>query len=108
MVKLSSKGIAVAVGALALSLTAGAGVASADPFVDTTCSYKQVMDAMNAENPSLAADFNSTPLASTTLSRFLASSPAQRQSMVQTFQSTSWGQEYWGSMSAIASSCSKY
>ena len=47
MIKLSLSRLALAVGGLALSLTAGAGVASADPALDTivntTCSYTQVM-----------------------------------------------------------------
>ena len=50
MIKLSLTRLAVAVGGLALSLTAGAGVASADPdlgpIVNTTCSYPQVMAAL--------------------------------------------------------------
>ena len=49
--------VGVAVGSLALSLTAGVGVASADPdvgsAVDSTCTYSQFVAALNAQNPSM-------------------------------------------------------
>ena len=52
MLKLSLTRLAVAVGGLALSLTAGTRVASADPdlgpAINTTCSYQQVVSALNA------------------------------------------------------------
>ena len=61
MTKLSLTRLAVAVGGLALSLTAGAGVASADPdldpIVNTTCTYPQAVAALNAQNPAAAAVF---------------------------------------------------
>jgi hypothetical protein len=54
--------LAVAVGGLALSLNAWAAVASADPDLDpianTTCSYPQVMSALNAQDPATAAQFS--------------------------------------------------
>src|SRR5437764_477994 len=52
--RLSFIGMGVAAGAAAMSLGLGAGVASADPFdgvVNTTCSYPQVIAALNATNP---------------------------------------------------------
>lgn len=62
MVKLSLIRPAVAVAGLALSVTFGAGVASADPdlgpIINTTCSYPQVIAALNAQNPAAAAQFN--------------------------------------------------
>jgi hypothetical protein len=71
MIKLSLTRLAVAVGGLALSLTVGAGVASADPdlgpIVNTTCSYPQVMAALNAQDPAAAAQFNASPMAQSAL-----------------------------------------
>ena len=52
---LSKKSVAAAFCGLALSLTAGTGVAYADPIIDTTCSYPQVIAALNTENPTLGA-----------------------------------------------------
>ena len=67
MATLSLTRLAVAVGGLALSLTAGAGVASADPdlgpVVNTTCNYSQVTAALNAQDPAAAAQFNDSPMA---------------------------------------------
>ena len=79
MLKLSLSRLAVAVGGLALSLTAGAGVASADPdldpIVNTTCSYPQWVAALNAQDPMLASAFNSLPETQAGLRQFLASPP---------------------------------
>src|ERR1700691_3928308 len=59
--------LAVAAGGLALSLTAGAGVASAapdlGPAINTTCSYSQVVSALNAQDPAAAAQLNGSPSA---------------------------------------------
>jgi hemophore-related protein len=109
MVKLSSKKLlATAVGGLAVSFAAGTGVASADPIVDTTCTYPQVMAALNTENPALAQKFNANPLAAAMLSNFLSSPPGERVQLVQEYQSTSWGQKYFGAMASIAGTCNNY
>ena len=105
---LSKTSVAVAFCGLALSVTAGAGVASADPVIDTTCSYPQVIAALNTENPTLGAKFSSNPLAGAMLSNFLASDPVERQRLAQEFQGTSWGQKYFGAMASIANSCNNY
>ena len=82
MVTLSLTRLAAAVAGLALSLTAGAGVASADPdlgpIVNTTCSYPQVMAALNAQDPAAAGQINSSSMAQSSLQRFLAAPPSER------------------------------
>lgn len=108
MVKLSSKSLVVALGGLALSLTAGASVASADPLVDTTCTYPQVIAALNAQDPALAQTFSASPLASSTLSRFLAAGTGERQQIVDQLQGSSLGQRYIGPIMSIANTCNNY
>jgi hemophore-related protein len=70
-----------------LSLTAGAAVASADPdlgpMVNSTCSYPQVVSAINAGDPGFADAFNSAPENSAALRQFLAAPPSQRMQMAQ-------------------------
>jgi hypothetical protein len=62
MIKLSLTRLAAAVGGLAVAFAAGAGVASATPdlgpAVNTTCSYPQLVSALNAQGPDVAAGFN--------------------------------------------------
>ena len=99
--------IAAAIGGLAVTF-AGTGVASADPIVDTTCSYPQVIAALNTENPELAQKFSANPLAAAMLGNFLSSPPVERQELVQEFQTTSWGQKYFGAMASIAGTCNNY
>lgn len=112
MFTVSSTRLAAAVGCLALSLTAAAGVAAAnpgaDPVIDTTCSYPQVVSALNAQNPAAAAQFNATPVAQSWLSSFLASSPDQRRQMVQQVQSAPEAQPYLGAFQAVANTCNNY
>ena len=88
MVRLSLTKLA-AVGGLAVALTAGAGVASADPMdgiINTTCNYGQVMAALNATDPGAAAQFNESPMAQGYLRQFLASPPPRRAQMAQQIQ----------------------
>src|SRR5882724_2403687 len=74
MVTLLATRLAVAVGGLALSLTAGAGVAFADPLdpaINTTCSYPQAVAALNAQSPAAANQFNASPTAQAWMRTFL-------------------------------------
>ncbi len=108
----SFKYIAAALGGLALSVPLVTGVASAQPdfsgVVNTTCSYEQVMAALNAQRPDLAQQFNASPFAQGALRNFLASGPAQRQQTVAQLQASPAAQEYFGPINSIAGSCNNY
>jgi hemophore-related protein len=110
--KLSFTRLGVAVAGLALLLTAEAGVASADPdlgpIVNTTCSYPQVMAALNAQNPAAAAEFNSSPVAQAYLHQFLASAPSERLTMAQELADEPEAQEQFGLIQQVAASCNNY
>jgi hemophore-related protein len=108
MAMLSLTRLAAAVGGLALSLIAWAGVASADPVIDTTCTYPQAVAALNAQDPAAAAQFNASPLAQSYLRRFLASPPAQRQQMIQQLQGIPAAQQYLGTIQQVATTCNNY
>lgn len=104
--------VAVAVSGLALSLTAGFGIASADPdagpAVNTTCNYSQVVGALNAQDPAAAAQFNASAPAQGWLHSFLASPPGQRQSMLQQVQNMPETQQYAGLVQQLANTCNNY
>ena len=89
--------VGVAVGSLALSLTAGVGVASADPdlgsAVDSTCTYSQFVAALNAQNPEYGSAFNLSPDLQAQLQQFLASPRDQRQQWAQAVVSTPANQQ---------------
>jgi hemophore-related protein len=112
MIKLWLTRMGVAVGGLALSLTVGAGVASADPdlgpIVNTTCNYSQVMAAFNAQDPATAAQFNASPVAQSYLRQFLASSPSQRMAMAQQLASSPGAQQNFGLIEQVATTCNNY
>ena len=61
MIKLSLTSLAAAVGALALPLALGTGVATATPdlgpAVNTTCTYPQLVSALNAQGPEASTVF---------------------------------------------------
>ncbi|HEY9303149.1 MAG TPA: hemophore-related protein [Mycobacterium sp.] len=112
MVTPSFTRLAAAVGGLALSLVAGAGIASADPAIDsainTTCSYPQVVAALNAQSPADAAKFNASPMAQGWLRSFLASPPPQRAQMAQQAQGMPGAGKYIGLIGQLANSCNNY
>ena len=102
---------AVAAAGMALSLSAGAGVASADDMsavVNTTCSYPQVIAALNAHSPADGAQFTSNPLAVNWLQQFLASPVDQRQQMIQQVQGAPGAQAYTGLVVQVANTCKNY
>jgi len=112
MTKLSLTRLAVAVGGLTLSLTAGAGVASADPdlgpMVNTTCTEGQVMSALNAADPSEAKRINSNPRAQGFLRMFLASPPDQRLQMAQRLVSEPGNAPYLPTLQKVFNTCNNY
>ena len=111
MVRLSLTRLAAAVGGLTLALTAGAGVASADPMdgiINTTCNYGQVMAALNATDPGAAAQFNQSPMAQGYLRQFLASPPPRRAQMAAQLQSMQGAGQYVGLMQQVAGICNNY
>jgi hemophore-related protein len=112
MATLSLTRLAAAVGGLALSFTAGAGVASADPdlgpIVNTTCSYPQVVSALNAQSPTLAGRFNASPAAQGWLHSFLAAPPDRRQQMAQQAAAMPGLAQYYGDFAQVANTCNNF
>ncbi len=104
----------VATGALAFLLTAG--VASADPDLspafNTTCTYSQVVSALNAQFPAAAAQLNASPSAQAALRGFLVSSPDQRRQIADELESKPGAQPYVQQVGAyvvqIANTCNNY
>jgi hemophore-related protein len=111
MVKPLSTKLVVALGGLALSLTTGVGVASADPdlgpILNTTCSYPQVTAALNAQSPEVAAELAADPQAQGMLNVFLASPMVLRQQLVQQVQGAV-GPQYVGAILQTANTCNDY
>lgn len=116
MATLSLSQLVGAGSALVASLTAGAGVASADPdlspAVNTTCNYSQVVSALNAQSPLAATQLNGSPTAQAALRGFLDSSPDQRQQIVQELESRPESQRYVdqfaGLVLQVANTCKNY
>lgn len=120
--------IAALAGGVALAATIGAGSVNAepsqpsqpgqpgqpgqwsaqDPAVSTTCSYAQVVAAMNAQSPQTAAEFNATPAAQSFLQNFLASPPPQRVQMLEQAQGVPEAAHFVNLVGPIASTCDNY
>lgn len=101
-----------AAGFVALSLSAGAGIAAAAPdtsvLVNTTCSYDQVVAAINSEVPGEASGFNSSPQLQGLLRDYLSAPKPDRESMVQQGLSHPFLADDIGAMLTVANSCNKY
>lgn len=112
MIKLSLTRLAVAVGGSALALTAAAGVASATPdlgpAVNTTCTYPQLVTALNAQDPQAGAAFDQSPQLKAGLQMFLASGPVQRQRMAANIANAPAFAPYLGSVQQAFLTCNNF
>jgi hemophore-related protein len=109
---LSTTKLTVASGVLALSLTAGAGIASAEPdvspIIDSTCTYPQVMAALSAQDSGLAQQLAQTPAATGWLKALIAAPPEQRKTMVAQAQAIPAVQQYTPVILAVAGTCNNF
>ena len=112
MITRSLTRLALAGGTLALSFGAATGIASANPdlgpFINTTCTYGQVIAALNAQDPAAAAEFNASPMAQGFLQSFLSAPPDKRQRLALQVQAMPQAQQYLGTMSQVAGTCNNY
>jgi hemophore-related protein len=109
--QMTTKLVASLCGAAA-TLIVGSGIASASPdmgsIVNSTCSYPQVISALNAENPAVAAQVTGNPLATAWLQQLVAAPPPQRQVMVNQAAGVPEVQQYSGLIGQVASTCNNY
>ncbi|ORW28080.1 hypothetical protein AWB91_02390 [Mycobacterium paraense] len=97
-------------------MTGADGAASADhepqpdeeTIVNTTCSFAQVVAALNAEDPRAAQQFAITPAAQSWVGSYLASPADQRRQMLRRAQSIPEVQQYTDTVSRVANTCNEY
>jgi hemophore-related protein len=106
--------LAVTFGIVAVSMTSGPGTASAQPditaLVNTTCSYDQIMAALNTEAPDVARQLTAYPMAQARLQQFLALPVEQREQMAQSALATNpqLQQQNGEALVQVTSTCSNY
>lgn len=103
--------LVLGVGAVAVALPASVGIANAAPFdavVNTTCTYEQVVAALDAQQPAAAQDFNTSPIVQGIVRNFLASGPVERRQTVDQMSANPMAQQYLGTINSIAGSCNNY
>lgn len=108
----STTKLVVASGGLALMLTAGAGVAAAQPvedaIINSTCTYPQVVAALEAQSPELADQLRAAPAATAWLKGLIAASPQQRRGLVAQAKAMPGVQEYTPVITQVANTCSNF
>src|SRR6267154_6264465 len=106
---LSRAKLVVVAAGLAFSLSAGAGIASAGPdasaIVNSTCTYPQVMAALNDESPDVANELYANPLAVGWLQGLVGAPPDQRAQLMQQVQGMPGLQRYLGVIYQVAKTC---
>jgi len=108
---LSTTKLIVATGGVALALSAGAGIASAAPedaIINSTCTYPQVMAALNAQDPALANQLATYPPANSWLQGLIAAPPDQRRVLVAQAKAVPAVQQYTGVITAVANTCNNF
>lgn len=112
MIKLTFTRLAVAIGGAALSLTAGAGLASAEPdlgpMVDSPCTYDQAMKAVHTENPMAAQYLDQSPPNQQFLRVFLSSPRDERVNLLNQIKNNPGADVALPVFQQMLSSCSKY
>jgi hemophore-related protein len=95
-----------------LSLIAGSGIASAfpdpTPIINSTCSYPQVMAALNAQDPALAAQLQANPMATGWMHQLVNAGPAQRAQMVHQAENTPGVTQYTNVIMSVATTCNNF
>ncbi|MGV0715484.1 hemophore-related protein [Mycolicibacterium sp. XJ662] len=112
----STTKLAFASGGLAMLLATGAGmgagIASAQPDIDTivysNCTYPQVVAALNAESPALARQLESAPAATGWLKSLIAAGPETRRAMVAQAQATPGTEQFTPVIMRVANTCSNF
>ena len=93
-------------------LTAGAGVASAQPvddaIVNSTCTYPQVIAALQAQSPDLAQQFQETPAATGWLKSLISAPPNQRRTMVAQAKAFPGVSQYTPVITQVANTCNNF
>jgi hemophore-related protein len=104
--------LAVGLGGVAVALAAGSGIASASPdvnaIVNSTCTYPQVIAALNAQSPDAANKIETNPLATAWLQQLVAAPPEQRRTMIAQYQNVPAVQEYSGVISGVTNTCNNF
>ncbi|OMB97775.1 hypothetical protein A5733_09345 [Mycobacterium sp. NS-7484] len=112
MFGLSSTRLSAGIGGLALSLAAGSGVASAAPNLDaainTTCSYPQLVSALNAQDPQVANAFSKSPILQRGLREFLADGPDKRAKTARDVANAPMFQPYLGTIEQAFNTCHNF
>jgi hemophore-related protein len=111
MMRLSLTKLAAGFGGIAIALSAGAGVASADPMdavINTTCTYDQVIRALNATDPANGAKLTSNQMASDILRSFLDAGPEERRAQAAQLQNYPAAAKYVSLVQRAAGICNNY
>lgn len=100
------------VAATVVGLTAGTGVANAEPNLDsavnTTCTYPQFVSALNAQSPVYGGVLNSSPDMQTTLRQFIDAPRDLRQRMAKAIVEYPPNQPYIGLLQKVFDTCSNF
>ena len=112
MMRVSLTRLAAGIGGLALAATAAAGVASAQPYVDTMvnspCTYDQAIAAVNAENPMAAQYLMQSPPNLQFVRVFLSSSKDERLSLLNQIKGNPGIDQALPVFTQMMSSCVNY
>lgn len=104
--------VTVGCSALLVAGFAGSGIAAAEPNVDaivnSTCTYPQVVAALQATDPVVADKVLTNPMMTGYLQSLVAADPNGRRSMIATLQAYPELAPYANTINAVAASCNQF
>lgn len=101
-------GAGMASAALMFSCGIAAAAPNVEAIVNSTCTYPQVMSALNAQAPDVANQFETNSMASGWLQQLMSSPPDGRRAMVAQLQGWPQLDEYTNVINNVAGSCQNY
>lgn len=88
------------------------GIASAGPNLDsainTTCTYPQLVSALDAQDPQVRMAFDQSPILQRGLREFIADAPAKRAKTAQDVANAPMFQPYLGTIEQAFNTCNNF
>ena len=104
--------VAAGLGGMALVMMAGSGIASAAPddsvIVNSTCTYPQVIAALNAEDPVAANALAGSPMANGFIQDLVNTPPSGRQAKIDKVRAYPAAAQFSGLIAQVANTCNNY
>lgn len=101
-------GAGCAAGALIASTAVASADATTEAVVNTTCTYPQIIRALEVQDPAAAADLNASPGVAGFIQSLLAQPPEVRRQQIAPLEGLPIVQQYSATIAQVVGTCNNY